>query len=97
MFFFCFRQVLSHIKNIPELILLGSESRTMRRLPIFSLMVKHPRGTFLHHNFVCAVLNDVFGIQARGGLHGNLNYGADILGIDDQLMKEYEKILDVEV
>lgn len=90
------RQVLSHIKNIPELILLGSESRTMRRLPIFSLMVKHPRGTFLHHNFVCAVLNDVFGIQARGGLHGNLNYGADILGIDDQLMKEYEKILDVE-
>ncbi|CAH2088065.1 unnamed protein product [Euphydryas editha] len=59
-------------------------------------MVKHPRGTFLHHNFVCAILNDVFGIQARGGLHGNLNYGADILGIDNQLMKEYEKVLDVE-
>ncbi|XP_064074589.1 uncharacterized protein LOC113404555 isoform X2 [Vanessa tameamea] len=90
------RQVLSHIKNIPELILLGSESRTMRRLPIFSLMVKHPRGTFLHHNFVCAVLNDVFGIQARGGLNGNLDYGADVLGIDDQLLKEYEKVLDVE-
>ncbi|KAM3966077.1 uncharacterized protein ACR2FA_012947 [Aphomia sociella] len=90
------RQVLSHIKNIPELILLGSESATGRRLPIFSLMVKHPRGTFLHHNFVCAVLNDVFGIQARGGLNSNLNYGSDILGIDDQLLKEYEKLLDVE-
>ncbi|CAH0719206.1 unnamed protein product, partial [Brenthis ino] len=90
------RQVLSHIKNIPELILLGSESRTMRRLPIFSLMVKHPRGTFLHHNFVCTVLNDVFGIQARGGLNSNLSYGADILGIDEQLLKEYEKLLDVE-
>ncbi|KAJ2945237.1 hypothetical protein O0L34_g9308 [Tuta absoluta] len=90
------RQVLSHIKNIPELILLGNESPTARRLPIFSLMVKHPRGTFLHHNFVCAVLNDVFGIQARGGLNSNLNYGADILGIDDKLLVEYEKLLDVE-
>nr|XP_032523108.1 uncharacterized protein LOC116774477 [Danaus plexippus plexippus] len=89
------KQVLSHIKNIPELILLGSESRT-RRLPIFSLMVKHPRGIFLHHNFICAVLNDVFGIQARGGLSGDLNYGSDILGIDDHLLKEYEKLLDVE-
>ncbi|RVE49679.1 hypothetical protein evm_005654 [Chilo suppressalis] len=90
------RQVLSHIKNIPELILLGNESPTVRRLPIFSLMVKHPRGTFLHHNFVCAVLNDVFGIQARGGLSSNLNYGSDILGIDDQLLREYEKLLNVE-
>ncbi|XP_013148494.1 PREDICTED: uncharacterized protein LOC106111068 [Papilio polytes] len=90
------RQVLSHIKNIPELILLGTESPTVKRLPIFSLMVKHPRGTFLHHNFVCAILNDVFGIQARGGLTSNLNYGADVLGIDDQLLKEYEKLLDVE-
>ncbi|XP_037871273.1 uncharacterized protein LOC101744503 isoform X2 [Bombyx mori] len=90
------RQVLSHIKNIPELILLGNVSPTVRRLPIFSIMVKHPRGTFLHHNFVCAVLNDVFGIQARGGLNSNLNYGSDVLGIDDQLLKEYEKLLDVE-
>ncbi|XP_050672823.1 uncharacterized protein LOC126970783 isoform X2 [Leptidea sinapis] len=90
------RQVLSHIKNIPEVILLGSEVPTVRRLPIFSLMVKHPRGTFLHHNFVCAILNDVFGIQARGGLNSNLSYGCDILGIDDQLLKEYEKLLNVE-
>ncbi|CAK1589211.1 unnamed protein product [Parnassius mnemosyne] len=90
------RQVLSHIKNIPELILLGSASPTVRRLPIFSLMVKHPRGTFLHHKFVCAVLNDVFGIQARGGLTTDLNYGSDVLGIDNQLLKEYEKLLDVE-
>ncbi|GBP77900.1 tRNA-cytidine(32) 2-sulfurtransferase [Eumeta japonica] len=89
-------QVLAHIKNIPELILLGSESLTARRLPIFSLMVKHPRGTFLHHNFVCAVLNDVFGIQARGGLSSNLAYGEDVLGIDNNLLKEYEKLLDVE-
>ncbi|XP_075982286.1 uncharacterized protein LOC142980661 isoform X3 [Anticarsia gemmatalis] len=90
------RQVLSHIKNIPELILLGNVSPNVRRLPIFSLMVKHPRGTFLHHNFVSAVLNDVFGIQARGGLTSNLNYGSDVLGIDSQLLKEYEKLLDVE-
>lgn len=90
------RQVLAHIKNIPELILLGNQSPTVSKLPIFSIMVKHPRGTFLHHNFVCAVLNDVFGIQARGGLNSNLSYGQDVLGIDENLLREYEKLLDVE-
>ncbi len=38
------------------------------RLPIFSFMVRHPpTGLFIHYNFVCALLNDMFGIQARGG------------------------------
>lgn len=87
------RQVLSHIKNLPELILLGNDVPSTRRLPIFSLLVKHPRGTFLHHNFVCAVLNDIFGIQARGGLKSTTNYGQELLGIDDNLAKEYAKLL----
>ena len=38
------------------------------KLPIFSLVVQHrDSGRFLHHNYVSSVLNDVFGIQSRGG------------------------------
>lgn len=88
-----FRQVLAHVRTIPELILLGSGSQNVKRLPIFSFMVRHPRGTFLHHNFVCAVLNDVFGIQARGGCACAGRYAHDLMGIDQELAKEYQKVL----
>nr|XP_012216545.1 PREDICTED: uncharacterized protein LOC105668652 isoform X2 [Linepithema humile] len=87
------RQVLAHVRTIPELILLGSSSQNVKRLPIFSFMVRHPRGTFLHHNFVCAVLNDVLGIQARGGCACTGRYAHDLMGIDRELAKEYESIL----
>ncbi|XP_011055884.1 PREDICTED: uncharacterized protein LOC105146932 [Acromyrmex echinatior] len=87
------RQVLAHVRTIPELILLGNSSHNVKRLPIFSFMVRHPRGTFLHHNFVCAVLNDVFGIQARGGCACTGRYAHHLMGIDRELAKEYESIL----
>ncbi|KAF7381347.1 hypothetical protein HZH66_013741 [Vespula vulgaris] len=87
------RQVLAHVRTIPELILLGSASQNVKRLPIFSFMVRHPRGTFLHHNFVCAVLNDVFGIQARSGCACAGRYAHNLMGIDAELAKEYENLL----
>nr|CAD7399828.1 unnamed protein product [Timema cristinae] len=87
------RMVLSHMRTIPELILLGSNSGSIKRLPIFSFMVRHPRGVFLHHNFVCAVLNDVFGIQARGGCACAGPYAQDLLGIEEELAQEYETVL----
>lgn len=92
-FLFPSRQVLAHVRTIPELILLGSGSQNVKRLPIFSFMVRHPRGTFLHHNFVCAVLNDVFGIQARGGCACAGRYAHDLMGIDQELATEYQKAL----
>ena len=53
---------------------LGRESRRSRswattdaeRLSIVSFVVRHD-GRYLHHNFVVALLNDLFGIQSRGG------------------------------
>ena len=84
---------MAHVRTIPELILLGSGSQNVKRLPIFSFMVRHPRGTFLHHNFVCAVLNDVFGIQARGGCACAGRYAHDLMGIDQELAKEYQRAL----
>ena len=41
-----------------------------------------PAGRYLHHNFVVALLNDLFGIQARGGCSCAGPYGHRLLGID---------------
>ncbi|KAL1110423.1 hypothetical protein AAG570_007954 [Ranatra chinensis] len=87
------KMVLSHIRTIPEIMLLGSTSQSVKRLAIFSFMVRHPRGTFLHHNFLCAVLNDMFGIQARGGCACAGPYAQDLMGIDEELAKRFENVL----
>lgn len=85
--------MLQHIRTIPEIILLGNTSPNIKRISVFSFMVRHPRGTFLHHNFVCAVLNDVFGIQARAGCLCSGAYAQDLLGIDQSLADQYESII----
>jgi selenocysteine lyase/cysteine desulfurase len=52
------------------------------RLSIVSFVVRQPGGNYLHHNFVVALLNDLFGIQARGGCSCAGPYGHRLLGID---------------
>ncbi len=37
-----------------------------RHLPLFSLLIRSG-SRFLHFNLVCALLNDLFGVQTRGG------------------------------
>ncbi|XP_074654925.1 uncharacterized protein LOC141908683 [Tubulanus polymorphus] len=79
-------------KDVDNLVLLGS--RTLRRLPIFSFVVRHPEtGLFLHHNFVAAVLNDLFGIQSRGGCACAGPYAQYLLGIDEDLAERIEDLL----
>ena len=82
------KQMLAHVRTIPEIVLLGPPCTTAKRLTTLCFMVRHPRGAFLHHRFVVAVLNDVFGIQATAD-----NMMSDSLGINPQLMVEYEKLL----
>ena len=60
------------------------------RLGIVSFMVRHGE-RFLHHNFVVALLNDLFGIQARGGCSCAGPYGHRLLGIDDMRSRAYER------
>lgn len=79
-------------KSIPELILLGSTKAP--RLAVFSFMVRNlATGYYLHHNFVCALLNDMYGIQARGGCACAGPYAQDLLGIDETLSHRYQEIL----
>ncbi len=60
------------------------------RLSILSFVVKRPGGRYLHHNFVVAVLSDLFGIQSRGGCSCAGPYGHRLLGIDIERSHEFE-------
>ncbi|XP_048589308.1 uncharacterized protein LOC5522122 [Nematostella vectensis] len=86
------RKALDAWSDLENLVLLGST--TPSRLPVFSFLVRHPvSGLFLHHNYTCALLNDLFGIQARGGCACAGPYAQDLLGIDEKLAKRFEALL----
>ena len=60
------RKALAVLQKNPNIKILGNKEA--RRLPIFSMLIRHEdSGKFLHHNFVSVLLNDLYGIQARGG------------------------------
>lgn len=59
------------------------------RLSIVSFVVKRPGGRYVHHNFVVALLNDLFGIQARGGCSCAGPYGHRLLHIDIERSREF--------
>ncbi len=73
-------------------VVLGSPD--VARLPVVSFLAHHPEtGAYLHHNFLCAVLNDVFGVQARGGCACAGPYAQSLLGIDARMADDYEHVL----
>lgn len=61
------------------------------RLSIVSFVIKRPEGPYLHHNFVVAALNDLFGIQSRGGCSCAGPYGHRLLGIDADRSHAFER------
>ncbi len=81
----------------PRLQILGHPEA--ERLSIVSFVVKAPpdrgvRGAkYLHHNFVVALLNDLFGIQARGGCSCAGPYGHRLLGIDLATSHQFEEVI----
>lgn len=81
------RAIAAWSKN-PNLRILGNPEQ--QRLSIVSFVVRHG-DAYLHHNFVVALLNDLFGIQARGGCSCAGPYGHRLLGIDISMSKEFER------
>ncbi|HMM96463.1 aminotransferase class V-fold PLP-dependent enzyme [Phycicoccus sp.] len=61
------------------------------RLSIVSFVVRSPAGRHLHHNYVVALLHDLFGIQSRGGCSCAGPYGHRLLGIDLERSHEFER------
>jgi selenocysteine lyase/cysteine desulfurase len=74
----------------PGIEILGP--RDVPRVAIFSFNIK-AGGKHLHHNLVVALLNDLFGIQARGGCSCAGPYGHDLLGLDDDRTAQHEALV----
>ena len=72
----------------PSIEILGNLEA--ERLSIVSFVVRHGK-RYLHHNFVVAVLNDLFGIQSRGGCSCAGPYGHRLLGIDIETSHAFQR------
>lgn len=83
------RRALSSWRANPAIEVLGNTDA--ERLSIISFVVRRPGARYLHHNFVVAVLNDLFGIQSRGGCSCAGPYGHRLLGIDVERSHEFER------
>jgi selenocysteine lyase/cysteine desulfurase len=81
------RAIASWDKN-PNIEILGNHDA--KRLSIVSFVVRHD-SRYLHHNFVVALLNDLFGIQSRGGCSCAGPYGHRLLGIDIERSHRFER------
>jgi selenocysteine lyase/cysteine desulfurase len=75
----------------PRIQILGNPEA--RRLSIVSFVVRHGE-RYLHHNFVVALLNDLFGIQARGGCSCAGPYGHRLLGIGPDRSSRFRKAIE---
>ncbi len=84
------KRAIQRWEDNPNIILLGNKDA--QRLSIVSFIVRHSEG-FLHHNYVVALLNDLFGIQARGGCSCAGPYGHRLLGIDLQKSLRYHEVV----
>ena len=83
------RTVIDRLSQHPRIEILGNPDA--HRLSIVSFVIKAPDGRHhLHHNYVVALLNDLFGIQARGGCSCAGPYGHRLLGIDVETSQRYE-------
>jgi selenocysteine lyase/cysteine desulfurase len=82
------RRAIARWEQHPDLNVLGSHEAD--RLSIVSFVIRHG-DRFLHHNYVVALLNDVFGIQSRGGCSCAGPYGHRLLGIDLERSHEFQR------
>jgi selenocysteine lyase/cysteine desulfurase len=83
------RRAITAWRAEPAIEVLGNPDAD--RLSIVSFLVRAPGGRYLHHNFIVAVLNDLFGIQARGGCSCAGPYGHRLLGIDLNRSHEFAR------
>jgi selenocysteine lyase/cysteine desulfurase len=84
------RRAIARFKACPNLEIMGNPDA--HRLSIMSLQFKHGDKD-LHYGFVVALLNDLFGIQVRGGCSCAGPYGHTLLGMD----MAYSRAIEAEI
>ena len=80
-------RAIARFKACPNLEIMGNPDA--HRLSIMSLRFKHADRD-LHYGFVVSLLNDLFGIQVRGGCSCAGPYGHILLGMDMAYSKAIE-------
>ena len=83
------RRAINTWSGNPWIEVLGNTEA--ERLSIVSFVIRRPGGKYLHHNLAVAILNDLFGIQSRGGCSCAGPYGHRLLGIDLDRSHEFER------
>ncbi|MEM1112207.1 MAG: aminotransferase class V-fold PLP-dependent enzyme [Pseudomonadota bacterium] len=82
------QRALARLADCPELDILGN--RHAERISILSLRFRHGDRD-LHYGFVVSLLNDLFGIQVRGGCSCAGPYGHALLNMDMDYSRALEK------
>lgn len=82
-----FARALERLGTNGRIQILGNPQAA--RLAFLSFLVKTPDGSYLHPRLVVRLLNDLFGIQARGGCACAGPYGHVLLNIDDERSERY--------
>lgn len=85
------RRAVTAWSAVPEVRILGNTG--VERLSILSFVIQTGPDRLLHHNFVVALLNDLFGIQARGGCSCAGPYGHRLLGIDLERSRRFDEAI----
>ena len=80
-------RAIARLRQHPRLHLLGNLNEP--RLAVLSFLIRAGQGSVLHPRLVVRLLNDLFGIQSRGGCACAGPYGHLLLGIDDATSERY--------
>ena len=83
-------RAIARFKEVANIEILGGHAAP--RLSIMSLRFRHGQKD-LHYGFVVSLLNDLFGIQVRGGCSCAGPYGHSLLGMD----MDYSRAIETEI
>lgn len=91
------RTLLDVLASNPRIEVLSPISSGQHRAAIVSFMIRYGNveegGLYLHYNFVVALLNDLFGVQARGGCACAGPYAQHLLGITPDVARDFDQSL----
>ncbi len=84
------RRAIASWRENPRLKIMGNPDA--QRLSIVALAIRHGSG-YLHWNFVVALLNDLFGIQARGGCSCAGPYGHRLFEVEEAESRRFDQVI----
>ncbi|KAF4652618.1 hypothetical protein FOL47_010996, partial [Perkinsus chesapeaki] len=91
-------QLVERLSKCSKIHILGPKDRShCASIVSFNILYNEDdttkKGLYLHYNFVGALLNDVFGVQSRGGCACAGPYAHSLLGINNDMAVRFENAL----